>query len=339
MYPATQEGKDENNPVPVAAGKYPVVVFLHGKHDICDLDGEGPGLTPDAPTFDPSDPTSGCPDNHRIPSHKGYNYILERLASHGIIAISISGNEVNQWDSYKWNFWLRGQLILSVLDKLREWNQGENGHALNHPVGQLFFDKLDMENIGLSGHSRGGEGVVAAQQFNQTRIATERHAIKAINAIAPTDNNKEKMGEFYLMTKAPYFLLVGARDNDVFNLSGFRTYDRFQRNYSNETGAGGYPKMSAFVYGANHNYFNTIWTDSDALSNAEPDEDLGLGFDNAGIPKKINNWACSFDEANYQSSRCGKSADHPLYSIHGKYLLNNKEILLVEALWLFSVGI
>jgi hypothetical protein len=44
--------------------------------------------------------------------------------------------------------------------------------------------------------------------------------------------------------------------------------------------------MSAFVYGANHNYFNTIWTDSDALSNAEPDEDLGLGFDNAGIPKK-----------------------------------------------------
>jgi hypothetical protein len=316
MYPATQEGKDENNPVQVAAGKYPVVIFLHGNHRYCDLDGEGPGLTPDAPTFDPSDPTSGCPDNHRIPSHKGYNYILERLASHGIVAISISGNEVNQWDSYQWNFWLRGQLILSILDKLREWNQGENGHALNHPVGQLFFGKLDMENIGLSGHSRGGEGVVAAQQFNQTRIGTEKHAIKAINAIAPTDNNKEMMGEFYLMTKAPYFLLVGARDNDIFNLSGFRTYDRFQRNYSNETGAGGYPKMSAFVFGANHNYFNTIWTDSDALSNAEPDEDLGLGFDNAGIPKKINNWACSFDEANYQSSRCQGNQGPPtlLYS-------------------------
>ncbi|HIE00188.1 MAG TPA: hypothetical protein EYP59_07855 [Thiotrichaceae bacterium] len=304
MYPATQEGKDENNPVPVASGKYPVVVFLHGNHHSCDIDGEGPRFQPYSPTYDPTDPTSGCPDDRRIPNHKGYNYILERLASHGIIAVSISGNDINQWDSYSWNLWLRGQLILSVLDKLRDWDQGENGQAINHPVGQLFFNKLDMENIGLSGHSRGGEGVVAAQQFNQTRTATEKHAIKAVNAIAPTDHNKEKKGEFYLMTEAPYFLLVGARDNDVFNLSGFRTYDRFQRNYSNETGVGGYPKMAAFVYGANHNYFNTIWTDSDALLDAVPNEDLGLGFDPAGIPKKVNNWACSFDDANPQSTRC-----------------------------------
>jgi hypothetical protein len=98
--------------------------------------------------------------------------------------------------------------------------------------------------------------------------------------------------------------LVGARDNDIVDIEGFQTYDRFQRDYSNPTGIGEYPKMAAFVHGANHNYFNTIWTDSAALNDADSNEDLGMGFDDVGRPKKVNNWACSVDDADSDPARC-----------------------------------
>jgi hypothetical protein len=53
-----------------------------------------------------------------------------------------------------------------------------------------------------------------------------------------------------------YFLLIGARDGDLDGMQGFRTYDRaFPDGVMNRK-----PKTIAWVYGANHNQFNTIWT-------------------------------------------------------------------------------
>src|ERR1700730_16182647 len=142
--------------------------------------------------------------------------------------------------------------------------QRSHGHSWRitlscHSVG-IFAGKLNMSRIALSGHSRGGEGVVAAQQLNKTWPTP--HSIVAVNAIAPTDQNAIS----YLMTEAPYYLLVGARDGDVAHMQGVRTYDR-----AYPAGADiRYPKSVAWVYGANHNYFNTIWTDSAALGTPNP---------------------------------------------------------------------
>jgi hypothetical protein len=85
---------------------------------------------------------------------------------------------------------------------------------------------------------------------------------------------------------APYYLLIAARDGDVSNMQGFRTYDHaFPQGMANRE-----MKASAWVYGANHNYFNTIWT---------PTADLG----------STNNWAGSVDDCNLgpspnQPQRC-----------------------------------
>jgi hypothetical protein len=244
MYPAATAGT--GTPVSSVRPRYPVALFLHGRHFNCDNDGNGPGLS--------GGYSFNCPVANRIPSHEGYNYIMERLASQGIFSISISAHDI-QPGLGVWDYDARGRLILKFLDKLNEWTV--NG---TDPFGGIFAGKLNMGRIALSGHSRGGEGVVAAQQLNKTWPTP--HSIVAVNAIAPTDQNAVA----YLMTEAPYYLLVGARDGDVATMQGFRTYDRAYPDGA----AVRYPKSVAWVYGANHNYFNTIWTDSAALGTPNP---------------------------------------------------------------------
>ncbi len=247
MYPATAAGTE--TPVHPAQSSYPVALFLHGRHVDCDDDGAGPGLA-GGYTY----PPAVCPDANRIPSHEGYDYIMERLASQGIFAVSISAHQI-QFDNGAWNYDARGRLILKWLDELRDWS--DNG---SDPFGGLFDGRLDMSRVALSGHSRGGEGVVAAQQLNLAWPSP--HSIVAVNAIAPTDQN----GASYQMTDAPYYLLMGARDGDVASMQGFRTYDRAYPDGA----ASREPKTVSWVHGANHNYFNTIWTDTAALGTANP---------------------------------------------------------------------
>lgn len=245
MYPATAAGT--GTPVSGNLANYPVAVFLHGRHRNCDNDGSGPGLVG---TY-----SNSCAVANRIPSHEGYNYIMERLASQGIVSISISAHDI-QPDQGIWNYNVRGRLVLKFLDKMRDWN--DNG---TDPFGAIFNGKLDMSRIALSGHSRGGEGVVAAEVLNATWPSP--HSIIAVNAIAPTDQDSMLS---YVSTDAAYFLLLGSRDGDLWNYQGFRTYDRAYPDGM----AARKPKTVGWVHGANHNYFNTIWTDTAALGSPNP---------------------------------------------------------------------
>lgn len=239
MYPATEAGTKK----PVASGgPFPIVLFLHGNHDRCDPDGPGPSMA--------NLGNLPCPAGLRVPSHLGYDYIMKKLASQGFFCISISAHDLQVWDGDK-NIDSRGRLVLKYLDKIRGWN--ENG---GDPWNSLFKSKLDLTRIGLSGHSRGGEGVAAAERLNDTWPT--KHSIKAIAAMAPTDI---EAGASWV-PRVPYFVLVGARDGDVTDMHGFRTYDRVFTNPNQPWDV----KTAAYVYGANHNFFNTIWT---------PAEDLG----------------------------------------------------------------
>ena len=257
MYPAVTAGT--GTAVNTTKPKYPVALFLHGRHVNCDNDGSGPGLS--------GVMSSTCAVANRIPSHEGYNYIMERLASQGIFSISISAHEIQPGLGI-WDYNTRGRLVLKFLDKLRSWST-----AGTDPFGGIFNGKLDLTKVALSGHSRGGEGVVAAQVLNATWPSP--HSIVAVNTIAPTDQN----GTHYLMTNGAYFLLIGARDGDLWNMQGFRTYDRAYP----EGAAVRRPKMISWAYRANHNYFNTIWTDAAALGSPNPW--AGAMDDSGGLPE------------------------------------------------------
>jgi hypothetical protein len=57
-----------------------------------------------------------------------------------------------------------------------------------------------------------------------------------------------------------YFLIHGSRDGDVSSFSGYNTYNRAHAvDVSNPTVSDGKFKALLWVYGANHNQFNSIW--------------------------------------------------------------------------------
>jgi hypothetical protein len=225
-YPATASGPGQ----PVAgSGRYPLIIFLHGNHATC-----------------PCSCSHSCAAASRIPNHLGYDYLLDVLASWGFIAVSIDGFDVTcAGSSAMTDYEARGRLVLRHLEKWRDWD-----NAGSDPWSGAFKNRVDMTKLGLSGHSRGGEGVVAAEHIN--RVEALGFQIRAVNAIAPTDQ------DFYVryVPQVPYFLLLGASDGDVSNLQGLRTYDRTALT----TAPVQSEKSMLWVHGANHNFYNTVWT-------------------------------------------------------------------------------
>jgi len=177
----------------------------------------------------------GC--NH----HEGFQYLTDHLASHGFIAVSVNANRINSGDFDR--VLDRGYLLLEHLKLWHNWNANINGQ-----FGDLFTGKINLNQIGLAGHSRGGEAVIAAYNINKELFNPS--LIKAVLSIAPTD----KQGLY--IENVPYYAIVPACDGDVLDYRGVRFFDRaLTVNESNPT-----PKQVAFAVGANHNYFNTFWS-------------------------------------------------------------------------------
>lgn len=243
-YPATSAGTN----VPVRAGQHPVFVIEHGNHLTCNI--TRAGLNPYTTSWSLSDLYNydDCPN--RKANHKGYMRLLETLASHGIIAVSIDAYDLTsctqsgcrpQWIEE------RGDLILRHLEFWSQLGSPGTYPTYTDPFASRFQGHVDMSKISVSGHSRGGEASVAAQVRNLSRPAAQRFSINSVSSIAPVD------GLAYTLGDVPYFVILPAADCDVSDLGGARIYDR----------AGGATdqtvKSGNHVYGANHNFFNTVW--------------------------------------------------------------------------------
>lgn len=227
-----------------AVGPFPVVLFQHGRHQTCET---GPGQLP---VFVGDD---NCPDLAPIvgpaDSYRGYDYLAEYLASHGYAVISIDTNDVNDNDSSPGNgdtgALARARLVLAHLDAFRDITRS-GGHGFDHLTG-----KLDFSSVGIMGHSRGGEGVGRTIRLNQEQ--PEPHNLKAVFALAPTDYMSQAVGG------VPYATLLPYCDGDVEDLMGSFAFDRAR--YANAADTS--PKFQILAMGANHNYFNTVWTSDD----------------------------------------------------------------------------
>ena len=81
--------------VPVGArGRRPVVVFLHGAHQSCDIPDE----------FFPTQEWPCRPGFLDVESFEGYRYVTQLLASHGFVVISLDGNPVAPADGFVLTF-------------------------------------------------------------------------------------------------------------------------------------------------------------------------------------------------------------------------------------------
>ncbi len=206
-------------------GPRPLVLFLHGRHSYC---------------YDPGDPNGDgwewpCVAPYaEIPSHLGYDYIQQVLASQGYATVSIRVNGINaqDWALDDGGADARAAIVEQHLD---HWTTLAAAH------------QVDMSQVVLVGHSRGGEGVDRAALEIPL---SEPYTIAGQVLLAPTDFGTQTAAYVPTVTMLPYC------DGDVFDLQGQRFTDTARDLAADDTSL----KSSVLVMGANHNFFNTEWT-------------------------------------------------------------------------------
>ena len=218
--------------LPEAPGRFPLVLIVHGNHSMEDY----------------SDP--------------GYAYLGELLASQGFIMVSVDENFLNSSLSdmvdpiksrpSKEND-ARGWMLLEHLAQWRRWNADPA-----HPL----YGKVDMNRIGLMGHSRGGEAVAVAAAFNgldhypddATQAFDYDFNIGAVVAIAPVDGQYKPRERPTPLKDVNYFVIHGSLDGDVTSFMGSSQFSRDRL-----TGEVPALKAQLYVKDANHGQFNTSW--------------------------------------------------------------------------------
>ena len=251
-------------PTNLSGGPFPVIVLLHGRHATC-FNGGGAAFL-----------EWPCTSNHQpIPSYKGYDYVSEVLASNGYVVVSVSANGVNAVDNAMFDLGAlaRAELMQKHLDILKQFNT--TGGA---PFGTKFVGKLDLTRVGTMGHSRGGEGVVRHYVLNNELGAP--YGIKAVFPLAPVDFNR------FVVNNAALNVLLPYCDGDVSDLQGVHFYDDARYNLPGDQA----PKHYELVMGANHNFYNTIWSPS------------------SPFPGSANDWL-AFVPGGNSDSQCGKGKD------------------------------
>lgn len=215
--------------MPEGEGPFPLVLVVHGNHAMQEY----------------SDP--------------GYAYLGELLASRGFITVSVDQNFINSsWDEGFGNTEIpaRGWLLLQHLKQWRDWNRTE---------GTPFHQAVDMENIALVGHSRGGEGAAVAARFNTLPAFPDDaresfdfgFSIESVVALAPTDYRYARQPGIEL-ENVSYLTLAGSYDIDERSLFGIRQFQRvsFTDDYD------GF-KAGLYFHRGNHGQFNSIWGSED----------------------------------------------------------------------------
>jgi dienelactone hydrolase len=236
-----------------ATAKMPVILLMHGRHQTCETDiGQLPILIADDDT---------CPNINGVlgpaDSYRGYQYLVDHLASHGYAVISVDANDINDNDgspnSGDAGGNARAQLIQAHLDAFRDIEETGSSTKPQTAGGSLAMlqGKLDMNRIGTMGHSRGGDGVAKYVSYN--RQQARPHKVIATFGLAPTDYNMDVVDGMTFATLLPYC------DGDVEDVQGAFFYD--DSRYLNPNDAT--PKFQIVTMGSNHNYFNTLWTSDD----------------------------------------------------------------------------
>jgi hypothetical protein len=231
-------------PAGLPDGPYPIVLFMHGNHSSC-FRGRRAGFR------------WPCREGWRpLPNHEGYDYAASRLASYGYVVVSVSANGVNVLGSRLADTGMRqrGELLEHHLDLWREWSTA--GAA---PFGDRFVGQVDMSRIGSMGHSRGGEGVVWHVIVDRERA--DPYGVDAILPLAPVDFTRVTVNRVTLAVALPYC------DGDVFDLQGVHFFDDARYRVPGDPR----PKHTLTLYGANHNFFNTVWTPSSGYPGAFDD--------------------------------------------------------------------
>ncbi|HLS36256.1 MAG TPA: hypothetical protein VK061_08470, partial [Bacillota bacterium] len=211
--------------LPEGDGPFPAILMVHGNHTMEYL------------------------------STSGYDYLGEQLASRGFIAISVDEDFINYsniFGSPNRNYELRAWMMMQHLAYIQDMNASPDS---------ILYNKVDLSNIGLMGHSRGGQAVAMVSDYDrffkdfdddELLEKMENVQIQGIVAIAPTDKSIDN--ERAQIRDVSYLLIHGARDADVNDFGNEKQF--FRTTYHPNTD---HFRASVYIEKANHTQFNSDW--------------------------------------------------------------------------------
>lgn len=231
--------------VPPTGENLPIAIIIHGSHEI------------GCPSPDGYTATWPCP-GEEIPNYQGFAHLLEALAEHGYVAVSLNANPayVSAYGQSAPN--QRLPLLLDqYLAKIAAATKGEDVG-----LGVDLTGRVDWKQLVILGHSAGGEDVswiidsradhTAPEQINAGQGPIAAAILQAPSATNPRD----------IETSLPLAVLLPACDRDVADLSGLYYYESARLQPQSDNLA-----VSLYLPGMNHNRFNSLLAD-EKLGNA-----------------------------------------------------------------------
>jgi hypothetical protein len=207
---------------------FPMLIFVAGRHPDCRLP-----VVVGYPALDIEavDDLGRCPLNLQpVQGHLGYAYLARYFASHGYIVISIDMLMVNNKravipDDSTMNF-LRARVILRTLQRAMEWNaSGQISREYLHGID--LSNRFDFTQIGLMGHSRGGEAVrnvynmlhqgKGPNDTSQWQNRLSNVKIRAVMEVAPMYFGEK--GVRFGVETIPWAMIVAGCEDDLVDYS------------------------------------------------------------------------------------------------------------------------
>lgn len=235
---------DVHHPADLDGGSYPLVLFMHGNHSTCFRGNRASYVWPCRRGWEP------------LPNYAGYDYVAARLASWGYVVASVSANGVNYFGNFVDDTGMRqrGEVLERHIELWEMWTT-----VGGEPFGDTFVGSIDLDRIGTMGHSRGGEGAIWHTIVDRERAAP--FGIDAVLALAPVDFTRVTINE------VAFSVVLPSCDGDVYDLQGIHFFDDSRYAVPGDQTA----KSTVTVFGANHNFFNTVWSPSGGYPGAFDD--------------------------------------------------------------------
>ena len=188
--------------------------------------------------------------DYKEQSYLGYEYLGKYLARFGYVVVSIDQNSCNLLTNEND---ARAILLLENIKQIKKYNETKD-----NPL----FGKINMSQLAIAGHSRGGEAVSVAYLLNSEGVNPNNGKtrlnygfnIRSIIAIAPTVDQYKLASKSVQLEDVNYMVLHGANDQDVYQFSGLKQYKNIRF-----TGKGDYLKTALYCAGCNHGQFNSRW--------------------------------------------------------------------------------
>ncbi|MHB1223730.1 MAG: alpha/beta hydrolase family protein [Gemmatimonadaceae bacterium] len=211
---------------PDAPGRFPLVLVVHGNHDMKDF----------------SDP--------------GYEYLGRLLASRGYVVASVDMNFLN--GSIRGENDARGWMLLQ---HVKAWH-GFDSTAGNPLAGRADLDRIALMGHSRGGEAVAQAASFNAMERYPDDAKVKLgfdYGVRAIVAIAPVDGQYKPAGRLVPVKGVSYLVLHGSHDGDVSTFQGLRQYDRIDLGDDDPSRF----KAAVYVYRANHGQWNTVWGNRD----------------------------------------------------------------------------